>query len=215
MVKIENNILIKKENVLFTITPPSEFKTVPWKNGKGETIELAISAGGTLEKFDWRLSIASVIEDGLFSDFSGYYRNLVLISGNGITLDHHKAGADRLESLLSVARFSGKNKTTGFLLNGPITDFNVIADVNQYQSNVKAFTEQSQVLISNQYLSFCYGLSHDLIIINDGVETIVKPGELLRIDSVTKKGQRPCELKVLSKNFILIELRLLPINNKA
>jgi len=61
---------------LITIISPQQFKKTPWKNGKGETTELAISEGGTLENFDWRLSIASVTEDGAFSYFTGYCRNL-------------------------------------------------------------------------------------------------------------------------------------------
>jgi len=55
---------------MLTIISPQQFKQIPWKNGKGTTTELAISDGGTLDHFAWRLSIASVVEDGEFSDFS-------------------------------------------------------------------------------------------------------------------------------------------------
>ena len=85
---------------MITIIPPTAFTTTPWKNNKGKTIELAISAGGTVEQFDWRLSMASVTEDGPFSDFSGYQRNLVLTQGNGIILTHDQATTDHLQKLL-------------------------------------------------------------------------------------------------------------------
>ena len=74
------------------IITPEQFTLVPWKNGLGYTTELAINDGGTLEKFDWRLSIASVTADGAFSSFAGYQRNLVLIEGSGLTLDHQNGG---------------------------------------------------------------------------------------------------------------------------
>jgi environmental stress-induced protein Ves len=70
------------------IIHPHDFKRLPWKNGKGETIELAINEDGSLADFDWRISMASVTEDGPFSDFSGYQRHLLLLEGTGIELTH-------------------------------------------------------------------------------------------------------------------------------
>ena len=114
---------------VINILSPDQFKGVPWKNGLGVTTELAISLGGTLADFDWRLSIASVVADGVFSDFSGYDRQLILLNGNGIKLTHHIDGnnhqVDDLKTPLSVAVFDGANQTFGELIDGPIEDFNV------------------------------------------------------------------------------------------
>lgn len=56
----------------------------PWKNGKGVTVELArAEIGGALL---WRLSMATVAEDGPFSLFPGIERNLTVISGPGFRL---------------------------------------------------------------------------------------------------------------------------------
>ena len=52
---------------MINIITPEQFNTIPWKNGKGQTTELAISENGSIDDFDWRLSIASVVEDGAFS----------------------------------------------------------------------------------------------------------------------------------------------------
>lgn len=52
-----------------TIITPSEFITMPWKNGLGETIELMVQGANEQDinqGFLWRLSIASVTEDGAF-----------------------------------------------------------------------------------------------------------------------------------------------------
>lgn len=63
---------------------PADYTRQPWKNGKGITTELArAEAGGALL---WRLSMATVAEDGPFSIFPGIERNLTVISGPGFRL---------------------------------------------------------------------------------------------------------------------------------
>jgi uncharacterized protein len=62
----------------------ADYTRQPWKNGKGVTVELARaeSQGAVL----WRLSMATVTEDGPFSLFPGIERNLTVISGPGFRL---------------------------------------------------------------------------------------------------------------------------------
>ena len=195
---------------MFSIIPPSQFKTVPWKNGKGETIELAINEGGTLDKFDWRVSIASVVEDGVFSDFSGYHRNLVLISGNGICLSHinssnEKLPDNKLDSLLKVASFDGGNQTTGQLSDGSITDFNIITNNKKYQAKVKTFTSNSKVQFNNAHLTFCYSLSDNLKLKTADTESTLPQGHLLRISKASSQiTETACIID--GCDFILIEL---------
>jgi environmental stress-induced protein Ves len=63
----------------------ADYRTMPWANGRGTTVELLQEDGpdGLL----FRLSMASVIEDGPFSVFPGIERNLTVISGPGFRLD--------------------------------------------------------------------------------------------------------------------------------
>lgn len=62
----------------------ADYAHQPWKNGKGVTVELArAEARGALL---WRLSMATVAEDGPFSIFPGIERNLTVISGPGFRL---------------------------------------------------------------------------------------------------------------------------------
>ena len=63
---------------------PADYTTMPWANGRGTTTELirVDGAGGLL----WRLSLASVVEDGPFSIFPGIERNLTVIAGPGFDL---------------------------------------------------------------------------------------------------------------------------------
>ncbi|HIG67219.1 MAG TPA: hypothetical protein EYQ44_05265 [Porticoccaceae bacterium] len=64
--------------------------------------------------------MASVTEDGFFSDFSNYSRNLVLIPGNGIRLEHDNQKVEQLDQLLDMASFDGGCKTFGTLTSGEI-----------------------------------------------------------------------------------------------
>ena len=36
---------------MISVLSPELFKTIPWKNGQGETIELAMNYGGNLNDF--------------------------------------------------------------------------------------------------------------------------------------------------------------------
>lgn len=62
---------------------PSDYKTMPWANGKGVTVEMLRVDDGGLK---WRLSRASVVENGDFSLFAGIERNLTVITGPGFDL---------------------------------------------------------------------------------------------------------------------------------
>ena len=75
----------------FKIYSPEDFQTLPWRNGLGSTVELISEILEGHEAFSWRLSIASVANDGPFSDFSGYDRTLLLLEGAGITLHNPNA----------------------------------------------------------------------------------------------------------------------------
>ena len=177
---------------MINIIPPSRFKTIPWKNGKGTTTELAISEGGTLTDFDWRLSIASVVEDGDFSDFSGYLRNLILISGRGIELSHTLAGQTRidiLDPLLSVSTFDGGSRTRGRLLDGAMTDFNLMTRSGKYQVDVQTYTEPGQVKVLPCDLCFIYALTGEvaLTVPDTGLPQVIAEKHLVQIMPLTKQ----------------------------
>jgi uncharacterized protein len=49
------------------VLTPSDYKRMPWKNGGGETTEIAVfPPGASLDAIAWRLSMASVAADGPF-----------------------------------------------------------------------------------------------------------------------------------------------------
>ena len=108
-----------------TILGPDTFRAMPWRNGLGTTIELLKQDMPDADGFAWRLSMADVTTDGEFSNFSGYDRTLLLLEGNGLTLDCNGAQHQLLKPL-QAARFRGEDPTFATLPDGPVKDFNIM-----------------------------------------------------------------------------------------
>ncbi|MBL9055606.1 MAG: HutD family protein [Rhodobacteraceae bacterium] len=100
----------------------ADFRPMPWANGKGVTVEMARAdgPGGML----WRLSRASVVENGPFSIFPGVERNLTVLTGPGFDLvgeGVHLAA----RPMLPVA-FAGDVAVRAEGVSAPSDDFNVM-----------------------------------------------------------------------------------------
>jgi len=132
----------------FKIYSPQSFQTLPWRNGLGSTIELLAETPNKNEAFSWRLSIASVANDGPFSDFSGYDRTLLLLEGSGITLNKPNGIFKVLNLSLDYANFKGEDLIDATLHNGPIKDFNIMTLRSICTSSVTAIDETSESLLN-------------------------------------------------------------------
>jgi environmental stress-induced protein Ves len=188
---------------MIEVIDPKKFKTVAWKNGKGETIEMAINSGGTLNDFDWRLSMANVVEDGMFSNFSGYTRNLILIAGDGINLQHNDSKIDKLANLLDYATFDGGDKTVGNLHTNEITDFNVIARTSNYSTVVDCHKKVENITLEKNDLCFIYSLYKAVELkFSDTTEIRKLPaGHLMKISDLKSQSTH-----VSGENIILVYL---------
>lgn len=103
----------------------SDYKRMPWKNGGGETIEIAVSPpAADFASMDWRLSMATVASDGPFSSFPGIDRTLSVLSGT-LRLAIDGTAVDLME-MSPPHSFSGDAATHGAVLRGPVTDLNVM-----------------------------------------------------------------------------------------
>jgi len=132
----------------FKIYSPQSFQTLPWRNGLGSTVELLAETPNKNEAFSWRLSIASVANDGPFSDFSGYDRTLLLLEGSGITLNKPNGIFKVLNSSLDYANFKGEDLIDATLHNGPIKDFNIMTLRSICTSSVTVIDETSESLLN-------------------------------------------------------------------
>jgi len=109
------------------IIRPSEYRRMPWKNGGGETVEIAVEpAGASLDAFDWRVSMAHVAASGPFSRFAGVDRTLAVLEGSGIRLS--VGGRERVPLRRDTPPFgfSGDDPAEAELIDGAIEDLNVM-----------------------------------------------------------------------------------------
>ena len=101
---------------------PADYTTMPWANGKGSTIEmLRVEENGGLK---WRLSRASVVENGDFSIFPGVERNLTVLTGPGFDLLGEGLHVPA-RPLVPVA-FAGDVAVRAEGVSAPSDDFNVM-----------------------------------------------------------------------------------------
>jgi uncharacterized protein len=139
-----------------TIIEQTQYQRMPWKNGLGETLEIQRHEDESGLRF--RISQASVVEDGVFSDFSGLHRTLVLLSGEGMTLEHKSETGcqiNKLDSPLDIARFSGEDTTYATLKNGKIEDLNIMVRDTDTQARVQACIAPCSIVFANTDTLFC------------------------------------------------------------
>ncbi|RUS60117.1 HutD family protein [Pseudorhodobacter sp. E13] len=99
-----------------------DYTEMPWANGGGTTVEMqrVNAASGAML---WRFSMATVAEDGPFSQFPQIERNLTVIDGPGFDLVGKRVL--RADPLCPVA-FPGDIPLSAQNVTGIATDFNVM-----------------------------------------------------------------------------------------
>jgi uncharacterized protein len=121
------------------VIDPSHHRVMPWRNGFGTTTEIAIDPpdSGVGGRFRWRLSIAAVERSGPFSAFPGYERTIMVIAGRGMDLAVGNWPPRRLDRLFEPFVFSGDSTAECQLLDGPIRDFNLMAERSSLRSHLE------------------------------------------------------------------------------
>lgn len=109
------------------LIPFAGLHPVPWKNGGGSTTEIAIDpSDASFDDFAWRISLATIANDGPFSVFPGVDRTLALVEGHGVTLDIDGVNRVLLCEDEPVVTFKGESQVQAKLNHGPTIDFNVM-----------------------------------------------------------------------------------------
>ena len=144
----------------------NEFRTMPWANGKGVTVEmLKIEHAGRLVL---RLSRAKVVEDGAFSMFPGIERNLTVLSGPGFDLVGE--GIDLKALALVPVAFPGDVAVKAVNVSAPSEDFNVMTDRSLPKPEVWVQTS-GEIAGRAAVLALQAGrvAQHDLILTDEGL----------------------------------------------
>lgn len=104
----------------------SQRTAVPWKNGGGTTMEVAVfpqRAG--FDDFGWRISIAEISRGGPFSQFPGIDRILAMLKGR-VSLSIAGRDAIALSADMPPVDFPGDVPTGAELIGDAATDLNVM-----------------------------------------------------------------------------------------
>ncbi|WP_244490188.1 HutD family protein [Rhizobium sp. Root483D2] len=166
------------------ILKASNHRRMPWKNGGGETVEIAVfPPEADLAGFGWRVSMATVASDGPFSVFAGIDRTLSILEGKGMELDI----AGRPSTLLTQAShplaFPADAQTSARLVSGPIVDLNVMTRRGQWTHQV-----ERRVVEGQHHLDAEGGVTMLLSLGNMRIDSQGHGEELGRLDCAILEG---------------------------
>jgi environmental stress-induced protein Ves len=131
---------------------PSDYKTMTWANGKGVTVEmLRVDENG----LKWRLSRASVVENGDFSIFPGIERSLTVISGPGFELLGARLSLSA-KPLIPIA-FAGDTPLRAANVTAASDDFNVMTARHLPRPDVTVHPDGAHLPNGGTLAIFCLG----------------------------------------------------------
>jgi environmental stress-induced protein Ves len=109
-----------------------------WRNGGGETREMAIEpVGAGFDDCLWRISLATIAASGPFSRFAGMNRTLVALSGGPMTL---RIGQVPVAVMPHVPiRFDGETAVEAGILGSPAMVLNIMARRGAATASMHAF----------------------------------------------------------------------------
>ncbi len=109
-----------------------EARRIRWRNDGGWTREIAMGRVGgpgldaSGERWDWRISVAEIEQDGPFSRFPGVDRCLLLLDGAGMELTGEDGHARQVVPARARVDFAGDVDVRCRLLAGPTRDLNLM-----------------------------------------------------------------------------------------
>lgn len=125
---------------------PADYRRMPWKNGGGQTLEIATEPPGAgTESFVWRVSVAEIERDGPFSAFPGVDRTLVLLEGKGMRLTGD-GSSQEMRAAFEPVRFPGESGLHCALVDGPTRDFNLMVRRGAARGDVVVVREAGRAI---------------------------------------------------------------------
>lgn len=174
------------------LLPASGHKRMPWKNGGGETIEIAVSPeGASLSQFDWRVSMATVASDGPFSAFPGIDRTLSILEGNGMTLLIDGREPAPLTQASAPLPFPADVATSASLIDGTIVDLNVMTRRGKLAHHVRRLAVEGEGSLASEAAT-------TLIVCHRGAVALEDDGHTVTLsagDAVLASGRLAVALK--------------------
>ena len=181
----------------------ASLRPTPWKNGGGVTTELAMSPPGAgLGDFDWRVSLASIAEDGPFSQFPGVDRTLVMVAGDGVLLE---VGDKRvvLSPSEPLVEFAGEDPVHATVGGQTTLDFNVLTRRGSYRHRIERFEVCGSVPLPRRS-------GTTLVFLADGESLSVSSARerlaLVRYDLLVLEGKQDWTLESAQATVFVVDL---------
>lgn len=157
-----------------------------WKNGAGTTRLL-------IERPDWRLSVATISRAAPFSSFPGLFRQMGLLTGDGVRLLPPTGALPLLlDQHGDLLRFSGDLPLTGTPLNGSVNVLNLMRSCDRSGPNLISIKQDT--LPSNVLLGFM-PVEGQWDVMTGGRQYTLAPGDMLL-------DEAPFELSILTPGQI-------------
>lgn len=122
----------------FEILDPKLYRRLPWKNGRGELVLIDGEGTGSWQEMGvaWHFGRTAIVEEGPFSDYTGYERLQVVIKGDGLVLVAPDHEID-LREPMQPRRYDGGTPIRTRLENGPVEVVNLIADRARFEIELR------------------------------------------------------------------------------
>lgn len=181
----------------------ASLRPAPWKNGGGSTTEMAIwPISASIDDFDWRVSLATIAEDGQFSQFPGVDRSLALVDGDGVLLDF---GDERvvLSPSEPLVEFAGEDVVHATVDGQPTLDFNVMTRRGRCRHRIEPFIVRGAVDLARRSGS-------TLVFLADGESLSVSSARerlaLVRYDLLVLEGDQAWTLEAAQATVFVVDL---------
>ena len=117
----------------------SDYKIMPWKNGGGETREVALGYAekGAKAAPDWRVSIATISKSGPFSSFPDIDRTIALIKGDDVVLTIDDEDKVVLSQNGDCYSFQGEAKVFAQVSGAASTDLNIMTNRHYFNHHMQ------------------------------------------------------------------------------
>ena len=117
---------------------PEGYRRIPWKNGRGELVVIDREGGESWQDMGvaWHFGRTAIIENGPFSDYTGYERLQAVTKGVGLVLIAPDHEID-LRLPLHPRRYDGGTPIRTLLEKGPMEVVNLIADRARFDIDLR------------------------------------------------------------------------------
>lgn len=117
---------------------PEGYRRIPWKNGRGELSVIDHEGEESWQNMGvaWHFGRTAIIEEGPFSDYTGYERVQVVTRGAGLVLIAPDHEID-LRLPMHPRRYDGGIPVRTRLESGPVEVVNLIADRTRFDIDLR------------------------------------------------------------------------------